>query len=85
MKLGDGRKVSLNDFLADNINTTTTRTDHMTQLQKDMLKNDVLKYPKLFSAPDEKLTCTTKILGEIRTRAEDPIYSKTYPYPITLK
>ena len=42
-------------------------------------------YPRLFSKPDEKLTYTTKVVGEIRTTTDTPVYIKFYPYAVSLK
>ncbi|GBP06331.1 Retrovirus-related Pol polyprotein from transposon opus [Eumeta japonica] len=43
------------------------------------------EYSELFSEPNQKLTCTTKVVGEIRTTTNTPVYSKQYPYPMALK
>lgn len=85
MTIGNGKKIVLKEHPADSIHTITFRTDHMTRTQKDNLRKIVSTYSKLFSAPDEKLTYTTRITGEIRTKSDTPIYSKTYPYPMSLK
>lgn len=61
------------------------RTSHMTTEQSEQLLKIINKCPNLFSDPDEKLTFTTRVKGEIRTTTNDPIYSKSYPYPMALK
>lgn len=85
MVLGNGKRIALKQLPADDIHMTALRTSHMTNEQQDKLRQIVSKYHNLFSAPDEKLTYTTRITGEIRTRTNDPVYSKTYPYPMSLK
>lgn len=57
----------------------------MTLEQRKLIKNLAARYPKLFDEPDEKLTYTTVVKGEIRTTSDSPVYTKCYPYPMTLK
>ncbi len=45
----------------------------------------VARHPKLFSDPDERLTFTTKVVSEIRTKSYFPTYTRFYPYPMALK
>ncbi|KAH8272615.1 hypothetical protein KR018_004514, partial [Drosophila ironensis] len=45
----------------------------------------VKKHSELFSEPDEKLTYTTVVQGQIRTNTESPAYSRHYPYPASLR
>lgn len=67
------------------VNTIENRLSHLNYQQKTALDNIVHKCPKLFSEPDEKLTYTTSIIGEIRTITNEPVYSKSYSYPMCLK
>lgn len=86
MTIGNNnKKITLKELPAESINNTSLRTNHMTKIQQGKLKEIVSNHSNLFSAPNEKLTYTTRITGEIRTLSENPIYSKTYPYPMSLK
>lgn len=67
------------------VNNINIRTDHMTKEQHSELIKIIHKCPNLFSEPNEKLTYTTMVKGEIRTTTRDPVYSKSYPYPMALK
>ena len=42
-------------------------------------------YPKLFSEQDERLTFTTTVKAEMKTTTDDPIYTRFYPYPMTME
>ncbi len=53
--------------------------------QKNIMKDIVNTYTNLFSEPDERLTYTTKVMGQIRTQTDSPVYSKFYPYPAMMK
>lgn len=57
----------------------------MTEKQKQSMSELVTKQHELFLDPDEKLTYTTKVIGEIRTTSDTPVYTKFYPYPMSLK
>lgn len=53
----------------------------MTEKQKELIDSIIKKH----SEPDEKLTYTTQVEGEIRTSSDLPVYSKHYPYPASLR
>ena len=44
--------------------------------------NIIKKYAKVFADPNENLPFNTNILATIRTRSDEAIYSKSYPYPM---
>lgn len=77
--------IPLKQHISDSINTINLRTSHLTLEQKQRLDVVIRKYPNLFSDPEEKLTYVTTVKGEIRTFTSEPVYSKTYPYPMCLK
>lgn len=78
-------KVRIKQQESQAINSLNIRTDHMTQEQKTFLAATVKKFSSLFFEPNEKLTYTTKVKGEIRTTSDSPVYTKCYPYPMSLK
>lgn len=57
----------------------------MTPSQKEAILKLTNYYSALFSEPEERLTFTTNVLGEISTNTDTPIYSKSYPYPMAMR
>lgn len=85
MILGNGLKVKLKQLPAKSVNAMSIeQVDLSTERQEEMRKI-ASAHPRLFSEPDEKLTYTTKVVGEIRTTTDTPVYTKFYPYPASLK
>lgn len=78
-------KIPLKQQESNCVNNINIRTTHMSAPQKEKLLEIINKCPTLFSDPNEKLTYTTRVVGEIRTSNSDPVYSKSYPYPMCLK
>lgn len=85
MTIGNNIKVKLKQQVSQSVNNIQIRSDHMTVEQEARLKQIIQKYPNLFSEPNESLTYTTSVKGEIRTNTDNPVYSKCYPYPMHLK
>ena len=78
-------KIPLKQLIANQVNNTNIRTDHMNDEQRSRMEKIIDKYKNLCSEPDAKLTFTTKVVGTIRTITENPVYSKFYSYPIALR
>lgn len=78
-------KIKMKQMISQAVNTISIRDEHMTVKQKDNIGDLVAKVPNLFAEPDRKLTYTTKVVGEIRTNSETPVYTRFYPYPTALK
>lgn len=57
----------------------------MTDKQKQIVHDLLTKIPNLFAEPDRRLTYTTKVIGEIRTKNDTPLYTRYYPYPMSSK
>lgn len=76
-------KISLSDNTK--LNNIAIHNDEITQDQEMKIKDIFRKHKQICIKPDEKLTYTTTVEGEIRTKTDDPIYSKSYPYPCALK
>ncbi|XP_075151143.1 uncharacterized protein LOC142225255 [Haematobia irritans] len=85
MTIGDNIKIRLKQQVSQSINNIQIRSDHMTKEQESKINQIIQKYPNLFSEPNESLTYTTSVKGEIRTNTDNPIYSRCYPYPMHLK
>lgn len=78
-------KLRLKQLTSQSVNAINIRNDHMTEEQKAQLNEVVKNHGNLFSDPNEKLTYTTSVIGEIQTKNEDAVYSRYYPYPMHLK
>lgn len=77
--------IQLKQHISQSVNSIKIQDDHMKVEQKEMMNSLAKKFPKLFSEPEEKLTYTTKVIGEIRTSTDTPVYTKFYPYPASLR
>lgn len=67
------------------VNQIHLRNSHLNEEEKQQLTNLLTNFQDLFQPPDNKLSFTTKIKADIRTTDDNPIYSKSYPYPQALK
>lgn len=77
--------IPLKQHVSNSINNLKIRNSHMDPIQKQRLDHLIRACPNLFSDPDKKLTYTSVVKGEIRTTTNEPVYSKSYPYPMCLK
>lgn len=78
-------KISIKQQTAKSVNNIEIKTSHLKPGQTEKLQNLCNQFSELFSEPDEKLTYTTAVKAEIRTTTEDSVYSRYYPYPMSLK
>lgn len=85
MSIYNGMKIPLKQKPSNDVNNIDLRLHHLSKSQKDKLYEIIKECPNVFTDPNEKLTFTTNIKGEIRTVSESPIYSRPYPYPMALK
>ena len=83
--LKNGRMVRLKQQASHSVNAINIKEEGLSPKQKNIMKDIVNTYPNLFSEPDERLTYTTKVMGQIRTQTDSPVYSKFYPYPAMMK
>lgn len=67
------------------VNTIETRNDHLNEEIKAKLKATVNKYQPLFGTIGDQPTIETNVRAEIRTTTDEPIYTKSYPYPINMR
>lgn len=61
------------------------RLDHLNKEEYQSVTKLLRKYDDIFYNEGDQLTFTNQIKHHIRTRHEDPIYSKNYRYPIKYK
>lgn len=72
-------------YVSQDVNNIEIRTEHLSENQRISLENIVGHHKTLFADPDERLTYTTRVVGDIRTSTETPTYTRNYPYPMALK
>jgi hypothetical protein len=77
--------IPLKQHISNSVNNIKVRNLHMNSEQQRKLNDLIKNCPNLFSDPEEKLTYATSVKGEIRTTSDEPVYSKSYPYPMCLK
>lgn len=85
MNLKPNIKIPLKQHVSDSVNSVNIRSSHMTPNQEKLLRDIINGCPTLFADSNEKLTYTSRVEDEIRTSTDDPVYSKSYPYPMGLK
>lgn len=61
------------------------RTQHMNDLEREIIFNICSEYSDVFYYPGCDLSFTTAIKHHIRTKDEDPVYRKNFRYPPQLK
>lgn len=83
--LKDNSRIKLKQRPCPAVNAIDLRTQHMTASQREGVLKLTHQYPSLFSDPDERLTFTSKVVGEILTNTDTAVYSKSYPYPMTMR
>lgn len=67
------------------VNIIEIRTEHLDYELKNELTKFLKNFKDLFQPPDSRLSYTTNIKAKIRTTDNEPIYSKSYPYPQSFK
>lgn len=81
----NGLRINIKQRTSQNVNNIEIRTQHLSEGQKKSLEAIVEQHSSLFAEPDERLTYSTVVVGEIRTENRSPIYAKSYPYPMALR
>ena len=85
MLIKNGKRVPIKQQISKSVNSLEAKTEHLTENQREKLYTLCKQYPTLFAEPNEKLTYTTTVKAEIRTTNNSPVYSRSYPYPMSLK
>lgn len=85
MNIKDSIRIKIKRKQMQAINQIVPRTEHLNKDQKAQIKRIIDQYYELFTLPDERLTYTTNVVAEIRTSDDNPVYSKFYQYPMSLK
>lgn len=81
----NGMKIPIYQYMSHDVNNLELRIEHLSEHQTRTLMELINSHKNLFADPDERLTYTTKVLGEIRTTSNEPTYTRNYPYPMALK
>lgn len=78
-------KFPLKELKVTEIHNINLRLNHLSREDGDEIKKILNKYPNVFANPNKKLTYSTVVQAEIKTSNDNPVYSKSYPYPMALK
>lgn len=78
-------KFPLKELKVTEIHNINLRLNHLSREDGDEIKKILNKYPNVFANPNKKLTYSTVVQAEIKTNNDNPVYSKSYPYPMALK
>jgi len=68
-------------FDCENVNFTKIDDIVVPNSVKAEFKNGILKRIKVFSTSNEALTFNTSVTATIRTKSDEPVYSRLYPTP----
>lgn len=83
--VANNKKIKIKQYRFQSVNTIQIRNAHMNQEQSKEITKITTEFKNLFSEPNQQLTYTSRVKGEIRTNTDQPVYTKSYPYPMSLK
>lgn len=69
-------------YNSKNVNHIKIEEGNISKKVEQSFNEIINKNLKVFADPNEALPYNTNIVGTIRTKINDPIYSKSYPYPL---
>ena len=73
---------SLKFMKCQNVNHINLKESEIPERIKNEFIQIINKHSKVFTDTNESLPYNTQIVATIRTKTNDPIYSKPYPYPM---
>ena len=73
---------NLQFFKCKNVNYIDVKSDKIPENVKGNFKKILNTKSKVFADPNESLPYNTNVKATICTKTSDPIYSKSYPYPM---
>jgi hypothetical protein len=79
-----GIKIPLKQKTSMQVNNISVRDEHLPDQTKKKLQNLIKDYKELFG-PINNQEIKTSVEAEIRTKTDEPIYSKIYPYPVHMR
>jgi hypothetical protein len=85
LTLNGNYNIRVKQLVTQSVKNIKLRMEHMSNSQKNLINSLTQKHSNLFADPDERLTYTTRVIAEIRTSSDAPVYSKHYPYPTSLR
>lgn len=83
LKYGDGQE-KLSFFCCNEINYISVNLDSVPKSVRNKFLMVLDKFEGVFASPIETLPYNTTVVATIRTRDEEPIYSRYYQYPIAM-
>lgn len=67
------------------VNNIEVRDGHLSPDTKKILHTVISKFTMLFGPVNNFETIDTEVFAEIKTTSEEPIYTKSYPYPYNMR
>lgn len=78
-------KIPLKEKPAKQVNNIEIRDNHLTNKIKEQIRIMIDKYKPIFGDVNNNDIIDTSIRAEIKTSTDEPIYTKSYPYPIHMR
>lgn len=78
-------KIPIFQYESQDVHNLEIKIGHLSETQAMSLMKITGSFKNLFADPDERVTYTTKVMGEISTITDQPVYTRSYPYPMALK
>lgn len=79
----EGGKEKLNNVKCEQVNSIYLDKDSVPALVKNEFDSMIKKNFKAFAEPNRALPFNTKVKAKIRTTSSEPIYTRSYPYPVS--
>lgn len=78
-------EIPLHEKKSHQVNNIELRDNHLLLGSRQKLQEIVSSFHTLFEPVNNTETITTEVRAEIKTTTEEPIYTKSYPYPYHMR
>ncbi|XP_055372796.1 uncharacterized protein LOC129606479 [Condylostylus longicornis] len=78
-------KIPLKAKASAQVNTIEIGADHLPKAIQEKIMGIIRKYEKIFGPINDREIIDTQVKAEIKTTTDDPIYTKSYPYPANMR
>lgn len=85
LKISPNIKIPLKAKESKQVNSIAIKNDHLCDGMKEKLRGLLEEYSETFGPINDSEMVETNVRAEIRTTTSDPIYTKSYPYPVNLR
>lgn len=77
--------IPLKEKCSTQVNNLEIRDGHLREETKNRLYEVLKKHPKVFGPINDQEIVNTTVQAEIKTTTDEPIYTKSYPYPANMR